>query len=191
MPEPKVNRRDLIVQTASDLFLQQGYENTSVRQIAEITGMTEAALYYHFKDGKRGLLQAVVECQMPDLMGVVEQCSHAASLSELIRTFGQIMSKFGPEKVHKLRWLIREFQHLKVEERAVLHGKYIRFHQGIAQEMNKFLQDADKAHVLAWTLICAMFGYGQLFWSLDLKSAADFHSMQLAEVLAQAFSSAE
>ena len=67
MPE-RINRRDNIVDAAAHLFVQNGYDATSVRQIADVVGVTEAALYYHFKDGKRELMQAVLECNMPDLM---------------------------------------------------------------------------------------------------------------------------
>src|SRR5579862_785257 len=34
---------------ALELFAEQGYEKTSLREIAERLGVTKAALYYHFK----------------------------------------------------------------------------------------------------------------------------------------------
>ncbi len=34
---------------ALELFAEQGYEKTSLREIAERLGLTKAALYYHFK----------------------------------------------------------------------------------------------------------------------------------------------
>ena len=40
--------RDQILRTALDLFSAQGYDATSLRQIAERLGITKAALYYHF-----------------------------------------------------------------------------------------------------------------------------------------------
>src|SRR5580658_7183593 len=36
-------------QVALELFAEQGYERTSLREIAERLGVTKAALYYHFK----------------------------------------------------------------------------------------------------------------------------------------------
>ncbi len=36
-------------QVALELFAEQGYEKTSLREIAERLGVTKAALYYHFK----------------------------------------------------------------------------------------------------------------------------------------------
>jgi AcrR family transcriptional regulator len=41
--------RSRIKAVALDLFLEQGYEGTSLREIAERLGVTKAALYYHFK----------------------------------------------------------------------------------------------------------------------------------------------
>jgi AcrR family transcriptional regulator len=41
--------RARIQQVALELFAEQGYERTSLREIAERLGVTKAALYYHFK----------------------------------------------------------------------------------------------------------------------------------------------
>jgi len=41
--------RSRIQQVALGLFTEQGYEKTSLREIAEQLGVTKAALYYHFK----------------------------------------------------------------------------------------------------------------------------------------------
>jgi AcrR family transcriptional regulator len=41
--------RARIQETALRLFTEQGYEATSLREIAETLGVTKAALYYHFK----------------------------------------------------------------------------------------------------------------------------------------------
>ncbi|WP_199486407.1 TetR/AcrR family transcriptional regulator [Actinomadura logoneensis] len=41
--------REQIRRVALELFAEQGYEKTSLREIAERLGVTKAALYYHFK----------------------------------------------------------------------------------------------------------------------------------------------
>jgi AcrR family transcriptional regulator len=41
--------RTRIQHVALELFTEQGYEKTSLREIAERLGVTKAALYYHFK----------------------------------------------------------------------------------------------------------------------------------------------
>lgn len=40
--------RERILDVALDRFIENGYDGTSLREIAEILGVTKAALYYHF-----------------------------------------------------------------------------------------------------------------------------------------------
>src|SRR5205814_5345442 len=40
--------RERILDVALDLFIEQGYDKASLRQIAEPLGFTQAAIYYHF-----------------------------------------------------------------------------------------------------------------------------------------------
>jgi AcrR family transcriptional regulator len=50
--------RERILDAALDLFVEQGYDGTSLRQIAEQLGVTKAALYYHF-ESKEDILMAL------------------------------------------------------------------------------------------------------------------------------------
>ncbi|MBG0830358.1 TetR/AcrR family transcriptional regulator [Planomonospora sp. ID67723] len=45
----QADTRTRIQEIALKLFIEQGYEATSLREIAEALGVTKAALYYHFK----------------------------------------------------------------------------------------------------------------------------------------------
>src|SRR4051794_21016843 len=46
---PRGETRERILDVALELFNEQGYDKTSLREIAERLGVTKAALYYHFK----------------------------------------------------------------------------------------------------------------------------------------------
>jgi AcrR family transcriptional regulator len=46
---PRTDTRARAQKVALELFAEQGYEKTSLREIAERLGVTKAALYYHFK----------------------------------------------------------------------------------------------------------------------------------------------
>ena len=46
---PRTDTRVRAQQVALELFAEQGYEKTSLREIAERLGVTKAALYYHFR----------------------------------------------------------------------------------------------------------------------------------------------
>ncbi|WP_160045338.1 TetR/AcrR family transcriptional regulator [Paenibacillus sp. USDA918EY] len=52
-----------ILKTASDLFMEYGYEPISLQQIAEACGITKAAIYYHFEN-KPQLFTAAVTTMM-------------------------------------------------------------------------------------------------------------------------------
>ncbi len=66
--------RRRIQDVALELFVERGYEGTSLREIAERLDVTKAALYYHFKT-KEDILVALVQ-------------SYAGPLDELIEWGG-------------------------------------------------------------------------------------------------------
>src|SRR6202453_2150472 len=49
--------RERILDIALELFNEQGYDKTSLREIAERLGFTKAALYYHFERKEDILLE--------------------------------------------------------------------------------------------------------------------------------------
>src|SRR5512133_27475 len=49
--------RERILDVALELFNEQGYEKTPLRELAERLGVTKAALYYHFKRKEDILLE--------------------------------------------------------------------------------------------------------------------------------------
>jgi AcrR family transcriptional regulator len=54
----KADTGERILDVALDLFTRQGFDGTSLRQIAEQLGVTKAALYYHF-ESKDDILMAL------------------------------------------------------------------------------------------------------------------------------------
>jgi AcrR family transcriptional regulator len=55
--QPKASTRERILDIALELFVDQGYDKTSLRDIAERLGTTKAALYYHFERKEDILLE--------------------------------------------------------------------------------------------------------------------------------------
>ncbi|HEV2889553.1 MAG TPA: helix-turn-helix domain-containing protein [Frankiaceae bacterium] len=72
-PAAATTTREQILRAALELFSSQGYDATSLRQIAERLGLTKAALYYHFP-AKEHL---VVELTRPFLEGFAEVVGEA------------------------------------------------------------------------------------------------------------------
>ena len=76
--------RQRILDVASELFAEQGYDATSLREIADRLGFTKAALYYHFQS-KDEILKALVE----PAYELVERAHRAARGGDRRRRLGR------------------------------------------------------------------------------------------------------
>ena len=82
----------LLVDTALRLFVEQGYEATSVSQILEAAGMARGALYHHFPDGKKDLFGEVVEVADHEFHEGLERIvAEVASPVERIEAAGRLV----------------------------------------------------------------------------------------------------
>ena len=66
--------RERILAVANELFIEQGYEGTSLREIADRLDITKAALYYHFRS-KDEILETLLEpfdTLLDELLGRLE-----------------------------------------------------------------------------------------------------------------------
>jgi len=63
--------RTRILETALELFSEQGFDGTRLQQIADRLGFTKAALYYHFRS-KDDLLQALVTPAMTGMRELLD-----------------------------------------------------------------------------------------------------------------------
>jgi AcrR family transcriptional regulator len=63
--------RARIQEVALELFAEQGYEQTSLREIAERLGVTKAALYYHFKS-KEDIVHSFTDDYLAEFDSLVE-----------------------------------------------------------------------------------------------------------------------
>ena len=85
-PYPKSETtRTRIVEAAFQLFLQQGYAATSMRQIAQKAEMTVGGIYTHFSS-KDEIWSAVVDAKHPyrHILPLVEQ-AEGESIAEILR----------------------------------------------------------------------------------------------------------
>jgi AcrR family transcriptional regulator len=187
MPE-KINRRDEIVRVASELFVQDGYEATSVREIAQRVGCTEAALYYHFKDGKRALLKEVIETVIPKLLSIIEECQGATSLNELLVLYTTQLRDVMGKQAQWFRWLVADFPNFGEEERLLFYEKHRTIYQNFMEILQPFIPDPVEARHAAWIIMCTTIGYMQMFYMLNLKALPYNKEIHLIDLLSRALS---
>lgn len=87
--------RERLRELALQLFAEQGYEKTSLREIAEHLGVTKAALYYYFKS-KEDIVRSLVEDYVANLDELIAwgkaQPRIPATRAEIIRRYLHIVA---------------------------------------------------------------------------------------------------
>ena len=82
--------RQDILDVAAELFIEQGYDRTSLRAIAERVGVTKAALYYHFAS-KEALLEALINPAFDFLRRLLAQFEGAVTLDAWSTFMGEFI----------------------------------------------------------------------------------------------------
>jgi AcrR family transcriptional regulator len=88
--------RARIQEVALKLFTEQGYEATSLREIAEVLGVTKAALYYHFKT-KEDIISSMTEDRAASIQGLIdwarERPRTMETRAELVRRYSEELQR--------------------------------------------------------------------------------------------------
>ncbi|MFG0307081.1 MAG: TetR/AcrR family transcriptional regulator [Phycisphaerales bacterium JB040] len=163
---PAAERREQLLDVASELFSRQGYARATTSQLARAAGVTEPIIYRHFKS-KKDLFVALIERTGRrtldqwgrDLEGAPDPAERLARLigdnpmvseqgRESYRVFLQSISEIDDEG-------IREAVRDHVQS---LHGFVTREIE--AAQSEKKVTDRFPAGVIAWMLLEIGMGYG-------------------------------
>ncbi|MFG2359591.1 TetR/AcrR family transcriptional regulator [Streptomyces sp. NPDC048521] len=93
------NTRQRIQDVALELFAEQGYEKTSLREIAERLDVTKAALYYHFKTKEEIIVSLFKDLTKPieDLIEWGREQPHTLETKQdIIRRYSEALAGAAP-----------------------------------------------------------------------------------------------
>ncbi|WP_306365691.1 TetR/AcrR family transcriptional regulator [Nocardia sp. CC227C] len=76
--------KDVIRDVALRLFSTKGFEQTSLREVADEVGITKASLYYHYSS-KQDLLLAVIEPVFEDMRAMAAEIDELAYSRDAVR----------------------------------------------------------------------------------------------------------
>jgi AcrR family transcriptional regulator len=100
--EDTADVREHIRRIALDLFIEEGYDKTSLREIAEKLGVTKAALYYHFPT-KDDIVKSLVEDRIAAVAGLLrwaaEQPRTERMRLEFVRRYATLHDQVPHENV--------------------------------------------------------------------------------------------
>ena len=115
---PRPDTRERIQSVALELFAEQGYDKTSLREIAERLDVTKAALYYHFKS-KEDIVTSLVEDYFGQIDELVSwgrtQPRTPGTRAEVMRRYYAIVAGAGE--------VFRMLQHNQASVNSLAHAK--------------------------------------------------------------------
>ncbi len=95
----RTETRDRINQVALDVFIERGYDGSTLREIADRLGVTRPALYYHVKNKEElltGIHQELAESLDPIIAAAVDAGPDSSSRADLLtRMAGLIDGRWG------------------------------------------------------------------------------------------------
>jgi AcrR family transcriptional regulator len=167
--------RARIQKVALELFAEQGYDKTSLREIAERLDVTKAALYYHFKS-KEDIVRSLAEDYFGQIDAVIAwakiQPRTAATRTEVLNRYVQIVAEGGG--------VFRMLQHNQAAMNSLAGEKHKRgevFRErmlGLAEALTE--PGADLEHRLRATMALGAVSVGWMFFADQVKDRQELCS---------------
>ena len=92
----RAEARRRILDASESLLCECGHRGFSVRALVERCGYSAPTIYHHFGD-KPGLVDAVLEARLEDLVAELERVPEAANPMAQIRTLSLVFARWGIE----------------------------------------------------------------------------------------------
>ena len=155
LKEPRRDEtRARILAGARELFGRDGFDGTTVRGIAERAGLTDAALYYHFKS-KREILQAIWE--QPVGGGPAQIRPDGPMTVARLREIIESILEFTVRNRDFLRLVTREALAGDETARALRQQNRAYMRRAFYDHLTT-ITDSDQAEIRAEALIALVFG---------------------------------
>ena len=177
-------RRRKVRSRAGELFREQGYAATSIKQIARASGCTTAALYYYFEDGKKHILREVIRKSAQE-GEVSRQLPQTDSLEEFVIELGSNLAGRFPKDVDRFNWIMLQFPTLPEEEQRIVQNQVIGRQRELQEQIRRYVADDRTAERMAWLVFCSFFGYQQMFTKLEVAGLVDLSMVEYGGFLAQ------
>lgn len=127
----KLGVKERIIETASDLFYSQGYNQTGINQIIEEAGVAKASMYQHFRS-KEDIAVAYLIARHTMWMGKLEESisKQKGSKRKVIGIFDYLMEWLTAVNFRGCGWqnIITDLpeNHDKIKNQAIFHKNELR-----------------------------------------------------------------
>lgn len=144
--------RDRILDVALDLFIEKGYDKTSLREIAEPLGFSKAALYYHFAS-KEDILMAL---HMRIHEFGIDALARMANLEPTVALWAELLEQLVDQMLANRKiFLLHERNQAAFE--AMHREEHDAQHEDLQEQLRRVLAD-DRLSVRDRVRLSASFG---------------------------------
>lgn len=162
-----MKKKDAILKVATVLFANKGFADTSVHELAELTGSAEGTIFYHYKSKER-LLLTILDKTRESIVGQFDEFLSGRSFASGMEMVEELISFYlymaGLMEDHFLllhRHFLYKFSETNPEFRADLEAIYncitIYFEQAIAtgQKDGSITKDVEprKSALVLFTMV--------------------------------------
>jgi AcrR family transcriptional regulator len=168
----RAGTREKIQSVALELFAEQGYEKTSLREIAERLGVTKAALYYHFRT-KDDIVTSLFDDFFTEVDGIIDWATGQPACDEtrveIVRRYAAVLAGPGEAMVQFVHGNQSAVRDLKDSARL-----FERFHAlgALLTDRDASLTKQLKSGLALAMLHAGSYGPIQLDATLDQRRAA-------------------
>ncbi len=152
---PRGSTRERILDVALQLFNEQGYDKTSLREIAEQLQVTKAALYYHFERKEDILLQLHLRLHA---LGreVLDRMGNLDAAEDKAKAWAQLLDQFIDQIVaNRDLFLLHQRNHNAFEE-LEHSAHHTAEHEDLEAQMRRLLADSSIPLARRVRMACAI-----------------------------------
>jgi AcrR family transcriptional regulator len=136
------NSRNQILEVATQLFLEKGFERCTMRNIASATGMRLGGIGYHFKTKQGILFEIMCNCNAAVLAQLKESISKVHTPKEKLRKF--IATELEASVIGPGSLILKEWDSLTPEQRQMLNEEMRPFED----LWNEVLNECHKKNII-------------------------------------------
>jgi AcrR family transcriptional regulator len=149
-----IERKQEIIKAATRLFHELGYDNASTRELAKAAGLSNAGIYYHFKD-KEDILFNILNSSADRLIQSLKNSIKREDdpQTNLHRITLNLLKLFMDDKM-EIGLLTKESQRLTAEQLKIINEKINESFEMVRNEVKRL---ADKGILKAFNLTSTTF----------------------------------
>ena len=138
---PRGAMRQEILDVSLELFNEQGYEKTSLREIAERLGVTKAALYYHFERKEDILLELHLRLHALG-RGMLDQLDALGDEQTMVAAWPRLLDEFIDQVLANQDLFLLHQRNQSAFEQLVHNERHQAENEDIEERFRRYMANA-------------------------------------------------